>query len=232
MSLSLGNVSTILTQYENEKIQHDIPRLLRTANAHKSSKMYASLHTRLQKLSDSVDEGFYIYEQAHKGYLERYVEEKTPSSESGNETSHETPVNGSDDISNENYASLRKRLLADGAATSLDQDKNATSEQMNNYHETFQEDLLSDLSELASSLKTSARNLSAKIIDDGTLVSETSENMMRSSTLMQSVGTNLNTYLGSKTGGKITIFFMIKTMAFVFVLFFVMVVLTKILPKM
>lgn len=251
MALTLSNVATIVSQYELElsdcsqsrspnsnpflekltlqKIQQDLPRLLRAANEYKSNKAYTLISKKLQQLSDSVDEGFYEQEQASKVFLDRYSK---PTEVSVPESTVSTPENETEQFSGENYASLRKRLLADGAATSLDNDANASSEKMNNYHETFQEDLLSDLTELASSLKNSARTLSAKIVDDANLVSETGENLMKSLTLMQSVGTNLNAYLTEKTGGKITIFFMIKTIAFAFVLFFLMVVLTKILPKM
>ncbi|OBA24222.1 hypothetical protein METBIDRAFT_35751 [Metschnikowia bicuspidata var. bicuspidata NRRL YB-4993] len=252
MHLTLGNFANIVSQYEHEldacaesrstnanpflqslilqKIQHDLPRLLRAVNDHKTTTAGQLLFTRLHELSDSVDEQLYEQKKADALFLDRYKTNTTvdPAADTIGPMPTDTPQPTDDD----NYASLRKRLLADGAATSLDNDANASNEQMNNYHETFQEDLLSDLTGLASTLKNSALSLSAKIADDAHLVSETGESMMRSLTLMLSVGTNLNAYFSEKTGGKITVFFMIKTMAFVFVLFFLMVVIAKILPKM
>ncbi|KAM9912868.1 hypothetical protein OXX69_002161 [Metschnikowia pulcherrima] len=253
MALTLGNVAIIVTQYEKEisecsmtqqsgsvqtnpflekltlqRIQQDLPRLLRAVNEHRSSKLYQSLKTKIQDLSDHLDECLYEVDSATSEFLKRYEKETIQASDSDALTTSEPEIN---DTQRENYASLRKRLLADGKTSLLDAE-NSSSEKMNDYHETIQEDLLGELGTLASALKSSARSLSAKIVDDANLVSETGENMMKNSTLMQSVGTNLNAYLSEKTGGKITIFFMIKTMAFVFVLFFIMVVLTKILPKM
>ncbi|KAM9907781.1 hypothetical protein OXX79_000768 [Metschnikowia pulcherrima] len=253
MALTLGNVAIIVTQYEKEisecsmaqqsgsvqtnpflekltlqRIQQDLPRLLRAVNEHRSSKLYQSLKFKIQDLSDHLDECLYEVDSATSESLKRYEKETIQASESDALTTSEPEI---DETKGENYASLRKRLLADGKTSLLDAE-NSSSEKMNDYHETIQEDLLGELGTLASALKSSARSLSAKIVDDANLVSETGENMMKNSTLMQSVGTNLNAYLSEKTGGKITIFFMIKTMAFVFVLFFIMVVLTKILPKM
>ncbi|KAM9935661.1 hypothetical protein OXX80_004765 [Metschnikowia pulcherrima] len=253
MALTLGNVAIIVTQYEKEisecsmaqqsgsvqtnpflekltlqRIQQDLPRLLRAVNEHRSSKLYQSLKLKIQDLSNHLDECLYEVDSATSEFLKRYEKEPIQASDSDALMTSEPEI---DETQGENYASLRKRLLADGKTSLLDAE-NSSSEKMNDYHETIQEDLLGELGTLASALKSSARSLSAKIVDDANLVSETGENMMKNSTLMQSVGTNLNAYLSEKTGGKITIFFMIKTMAFVFVLFFIMVVLTKILPKM
>ncbi|QBM86315.1 unconventional SNARE protein 1 [Metschnikowia aff. pulcherrima] len=253
MALTLGNVAIIVTLYEKEisecsmtqqlgsvqtnpflekltlqKIQQDLPRLLRAVNEHRSSKLYQLLKSKIQDLLDHLDECLYEVDSATSEFLKRYEKETIQASDSDALTTSEPEV---DETKGENYASLRKRLLADGKTSLLDAE-NSSSEKMNDYHETIQEDLLGELGTLASALKSSARSLSAKIVDDANLVSETGENMMKNLTLMQSVGTNLNAYLSEKTGGKITIFFMIKTMAFVFVLFFIMVVLTKILPKM
>lgn len=230
MTQQLGSVQTnpFLEKLTLQKIQLDLPRLLRAVNEHRSSKLYQLLKSKIQDLLDHLDECLYEVDSATSEFLKRYEKETIQASDSDALTTSEPEV---DETKGENYASLRKRLLADGKTSLLDAE-NSSSEKMNDYHETIQEDLLGELGTLASALKSSARSLSAKIVDDANLVSETGENMMKNLTLMQSVGTNLNAYLSEKTGGKITIFFMIKTMAFVFVLFFIMVVLTKILPKM
>lgn len=204
------------------KIQTDLPLLLSALNNHKNSKMYNDAQTKLLDLSNQVDELLYSAVKRSNEFSDRYVSKETHQPE----VIEDSPLPATNE---EDLASLRKRLLQDGTSTSLD---NASTDQMNDYHETFQEDLLSDLGELASALKTSASTLSSKILDDSKLVSTTGENMERNLTLMLAVGTNLNGYLNEKTGGKISLFFLIKTMVFIFILTFFMIVLIKILPRM
>lgn len=103
---------------------------------------------------------------------------------------------------------------------------------MNNYHESFQEEILKDLSGLASALKNSTMSLSNRINDDAKIVDETGEKMMKTLSLMQTVGTNLNGYLNEKTGGKISLWFLAKTMVFIFVIFITSMILINFLPKM
>lgn len=241
MSLPPKAVRSIVSEYQNElnqldstrlnpfllqltvqKIQTDLPLLLQGLNQHKNSKNYHDAYAELQNLSYIVDEHTHKTAKLMEKYSKEYatlepVLEALPKL-------LPVPTSGDD------YASLRKRLLADGTSSSLD--NVATADQMNEYHETFQEDLMNDLSGLATALKNSAISLSSKIIDDSKILSTTNENMMKNLSLMQTVGANLNGYLDSKTGGKISIFFLIKTMAFIFFLTFAMIVLIKILPKM
>lgn len=205
------------------RIQSDLPLLLSALNKHKNSKVFKDAQAQLLDLSNLVDQLFYSSVKRVDEFTEQY------------ETKEEDSVEESEDITpqpvtqGEDIASLRKRLLQDGATTSLD---NASTDQMNNYHETFQEDIMGELGVLATALKTSAATLSSKILDDSKLVSTAGENMEKNSNLMLTVGTNLNGYLNEKTGGKISLFFLIKVMVFIFVLTFVMIVLIKILPKM
>lgn len=204
------------------KLQSDLPLLLRALNSHKNSKVFYTTHEQLLLLSNRIDELFYTTVKRTEKFNESFeVKQEVPAQEEIEDISPEPRT--------EDLASLRQRLLQDGATTSLD---NASTDQMNNYHETFQEDIMNDLGDLASALKTSAATLSSKILDDLKLVATAGENMEKNLTLMQSVGTNLNGYLNEKTGGKISLFFMIKVMVFIFVLTFCMIVITKILPKM
>lgn len=204
------------------KLQSDLPLLLRALSSHKNSKVYYSTHEQLLLLSNRIDELFYATVKRTEIFNERFEVKEVPVQDEIEDISPE-PVARTEDL-----ASLRQRLLQDGATTSLD---NASTDQMNNYHETFQEDIMNDLGDLATALKTSAATLSSKILDDLKLVATAGENMEKNLTLMQTVGTNLNGYLNEKTGGKISLFFMIKVMVFIFVLTFCMIVITKILPK-
>ncbi|SGZ50676.1 CIC11C00000000586 [Sungouiella intermedia] len=219
---SQGLLNPMLELLTLTKIQTDLPLLLNALNNHKNSKVYYDAQSQLLELSNQVDELFYTTVKKADDFSLRYVTEDLEI-EVIEEASPQPPTK------EEDLASLRNRLLKDGTSTSLD---NASTDQMNDYHETFQEDLLSDLGELASALKTSAATLSSKILDDSKLVSTAGENLEKNLTLMLSVGTNLNGYLNEKSGGKISLFFLIKTMAFIFILTFFMIVLIKILPKM
>lgn len=222
LAFSQGSLNPMLELLTLTKIQKDLPLLLSALNNHKNSKIYKDAQTKLLDLSNQLDELFYSTVRRADEFSNRYATYETEPEV----VEDVTPPPASKD---EDLASLRKRLLQDGASTSLD---NASTDQMNEYHETFQENLLSDLGELASALKTSASTLSSKILDDSKLVSTAGENLEKNLNLMLTVGTNLNGYLNEKTGGKISLFFLIKTMVFVFVLTFFMIVIIKVLPRM
>lgn len=248
MDSALKNVLTVASQYEADlnaldaarspntnpvvellalkRIQTDLPALLATVNLHRKSKTHLALDAQIRRLAARVDDLLHCNHVASAAFSARFAPRQPAQSQQPEVLPSPLPPSPKD-----NYSELRKRLLADGALTLFDEPQ-ASGAQLNDYHEGLQEELMDDLAGLASSLKSSAHTLSSKIASDAALVAETGENMARSLTLMQTVGSNLNSYLSEKSGGKITLFFMIKTMAFVFVLFFCMVVLTKILPKM
>lgn len=243
--LDLKSVVTIVAQYQNdlkddltqvqspllhklqlERIQADLPGLLHILKQHKSNKVYAKTLEQIYSLSNEISQLLYSNEIALSDWSSQFDHPSPPDS-----ASNEGPVSQTgNDEDDESYASLRKRLLADGSSsTKLD---NANHEQLNLYHESIQEELISELSDLTSNLKSSAMHLSSRISEDAKLVSETTEHMVKNLSLMQSVGVNLNNYLGAKSGGKISLFFMIKIMVFVFLLFFVMAFVANFLPKM
>lgn len=215
VSIASGR-SPLLNDLALKRIAGDLPLLLATLNANKNSKTYKPTHASVLSLASRVDELLFANS--------RLVVLPPPAEPVPTQLPAPEAVPQRD-----NYASLRKRLLADGASSSLD---DAPADKINEYHETFQQDLMGDLSELASALKESASSLSSKIVDDSKLVATTGENLMKSLTLMQTVGSNLNGYLSAKSGGKITVFFLIKTMAFIFALAFCTIVIIKILPRM
>lgn len=213
-----------LYQLTLRRISSDLPLLLNGLNRHKHSKSYSDAHRELLGLSNKVDQLLYQTSKLVENFSKNFAAESAPTS---------VPMSPKIDpvVSDvDDYASLRQRLLAQGTSTSLD--KEASLEKMNEYHETLQEELMSDLSGVVTALKDSAILLSSKIIDDSKILASTNENLLKSLSLMQTVGTSLNGYLNEKTGGKIGLLFIIKTMAFVFILTFVMIVLIKILPKM
>lgn len=242
--LDLKSVVTIVTQYQNdlkewqapgqspllyrlqlERIKADLPDLLLNLKQQKSNKLYAKTLEQIYSLSNEVSQSLFLNQDALSEWSSNFDQSASDA------VAKEEPVAQiSNEEDEESYASLRKRLLVNGSSsTKLD---NANHEQLNLYHESIQEELMSELSDLTSNLKSSAMHLSSRISEDAKLVSDTTEHMVKNLSLMQSVGVNLNNYLGAKSGGKISLFFMIKIMVFVFVLFFVMAFVASFLPKM
>lgn len=243
--LDLRSVGTIVAQYQHdlreqlapgqspllhrlqlERIHADLPNLLHNLKQHKSNKVYAKTLEQIYSLSDEVSQLLFLNQVAVSNWCSQYDRSSTPQAATSDET-HTQTSNEDDD---ESYASLRKRLLANGSSSA--KLESANHEQLNLYHESIQEELISELSDLTSNLKSSAMHLSSKISEDAKLVSQTTEHMVKNLSLMQSVGVNLNNYLGAKSGGKISFFFMIKVMVFVFLLFFIMAFIANFLPKM
>ncbi|CAK7897202.1 hypothetical protein CAAN1_27S00760 [[Candida] anglica] len=126
-------------------------------------------------------------------------------------------------LADDNLSSLRKRLLSTSNNHLLDKS--------NDYHDSIQEDILTELTGFAQTLKDSALRLSSKIVDDATVLEKTNENLLKNSDLMGIIDKNLNNYVLNKTGGKISFWFLIKVLLAVFALFFVMVLVIKIFPK-
>lgn len=217
-------VPPLLRKLQVERIRADLPILLHNLKHYKSHKAYSETLCQIQKLSYEVSKLLYQSDVLMDQWLLQFQQKETEITK----TLPKPQLEEKDD--EESYASLRKRLLADGPS-SLKLD-GASNEQLNSYHESVHEDLISELSDLTSTLKTSAMTLSSKITSDAKLVSDTTENMVKNLSLMQTVGVNLNNYLGAKSGGKISWFFMIKVIVFIFVLFFFMAFIAKFLPKM
>lgn len=213
-----------------QRIQADLPALLHGLKQHKGNKAYASTLEQIHLLSNQVSQLLFHNHAALSDWVSQFKKVQLSVDVPEEASSTEIRLPDTKEENEESYTSLRRRLLSDG--TSAIKLGHATNEELDLFHESIQEDLLSELSDLTSTLKTSAQNLSSKIMADATLVSETSELMAKNLSLMQSVGQNLNNYLGAKTGGRISLFFMIKVMVFVFVLFFSMAFIAKFLPKM
>lgn len=199
----------VITKFEIKKIKHDIIDLKIQLNHFKSNKKYSSINEKLSSLQLIVDQ------KSHK--LKKSIKEVTPEVTVQVET---TPV---PDTKESDYNELRQRLLS--SSTVLERSNN-------DYHENLQEEILLDLSNLASDLKNGAIQLSYKLIEDEKLMSKTQENLHSNENFMSIVGTNLNSYVMNKSGGKISFWFLVKTMLLIFVAFLMMIIIIKILPKM
>lgn len=229
-------VSPYVNQFKLNRISNDIPSIKIELNKYKSHKTYQDVSDKMLQLQNLLDEKTYV----NKKLISTWVLDNSIKSVNGNDDQDaDINLTNRDEAAElheeeDNLLSLRKRLLSGGTHTSLDDTSNNKSaiDKTNNYHESIQEDILNELTGFAANLKQSAVNLSTKLLDDNTILNKTSDNLMKNETLMQSVGNNLNNYVTNKSGGKISFWFLMKVLLGSFVLFFLMVVIIKIFPKM
>lgn len=206
------------------KIANDLTILLGDISKYKSNKNYAKLHTEINALIIKTNEKSFVNE----ANLRNFIAVNSPIESQKVEQVDESQLVPELEEDEENLSQLRSRLLSSNSYSNL----NKPIDNQNSYHESFQEELLSDLTDLASTLKSSALSFSSKILDDSNILSKTSENLHLNNNLMNLVGDNLNNYVSNKTGGKIGFWFILKVMVSVFLLFIVMILLIKVLPKM
>lgn len=226
----------IVKQLTTKKISNDLISIKQQLLTFPSHKHYNQVNDKLNHLQYITDISRYNLEKIHRqrqsknhvNPLALTHDDDTPSTtdstanstviESNPTATGSTTIHDSEDIT-----SLRKRLLSTSSIVPL--------QQVNNYHENIQQDLINDLSTLAGDLKLGAYNLSKKILDDNNLLSKTSDNLMKNNNLMDLVGDNLNSYVLNKSGGKILFWFLLKVLAFILTLFLVMIIIIKIFPK-
>lgn len=121
---------------------------------------------------------------------------------------------------------LRKRLLVGGESTKLDDNE------LNDYHDNVQHDLINELSDLTLTLRLGAVALSQKILgDDLTILNETNENLLKNLSTLRRIDNNLNKYLESKTGGKVGWIYMIKIAIIVAVVLVAALLMIALVPR-
>lgn len=223
-SIDSTQTSPFTNKLKLTKISNDLAILVANISHYRSNKNYAKLNTELNDLIIKTNEKTFV----NNVNLKTFISINTPVEALNVEQTQETAPEPELEEDEENLSQLRSRLLSSDGYSNL----NKPVDNQNSYHESFQEELLSDLTDLASTLKSSALSLSSKILDDSNILSKTSENLHLNNNLMNLVGDNLNNYVSNKTGGKISFWFILKVMVFVFVLFIVMILLIKVLPKM
>lgn len=137
------------------------------------------------------------------------------------------------ELPSDELASLRRRLLAGGRTDSLaGSDPSVSPLELNQHHELLQENILSELVDLTSSLKSLALNFSNSLLNqDMSLLNDTSEAMIKNTSLFKTIDQNLNQYLQNKTGGKISVMFLLKMVAALLLMFLAIVLLIKVVPQ-
>jgi SNARE protein 1 len=204
------------------RIKNDIIKIRKRVISH--TKSNPTLLATTDKLINLLDEKFYVNSRLVLTYDAQYSQPTPTTSRSV----LPTPEVASKD---DELTSLRQRLLSGGKHSQL-LDSTEPSADLNNYHESIQENILSELMGLTSSLKNSAITLSSKILnDDLHILNETNENIIKNSSLFKVIDTNLNHYLANKSGGKISIFFLLKAAVGIIIAFLIMILVVKIVPQ-
>ncbi|KAI5952926.1 hypothetical protein KGF57_004132 [Candida theae] len=237
--------SPYIAQYKLQILQSSLLQQLSLLDQFKKNKSYKELKLRVEQLLvDVIDEKLYVVHQL----IEWYNLANTPQRESTSDSIHDGSNSNSNSNSNsddavptttttfdndENLTELRNRLLSK-SKSKLDLDSTSPNDvdKLNTYHESIQDDILNELSQLTSTLKTSAMSLSSKILgDDLSILNETNENIIRNSNLFKVIDRNLNNYLESKTGNRISLWFLLKCVVGVIGVFLLMMLFIVIVPR-
>lgn len=228
---TVPSTSPLVTKLRLSKINDELKNL-RLAHINDQGKY----RQEIAPIQSILDERAFVNDQIIQLWIEQHTPKAATSLVDLNSVEDDDVDEDDDDVKEkklksdfsaadlENLTSLRKRLLTSNPNSMLDK--------TNDYHDSIQEDILLELSGFATSLKDSAMRLSSKIVEDATIVEKTNENLLKNSDLMGLIDKNLNNYVLNKTGGKISFWFLMKVLVGVFVLFFLMVALIKIFPKM
>jgi len=230
--------SPYIAQYKLQLLQTSLLQQSSSIDQFKSNKLYQKLKLRIDTLLvDVIDEKLYVVDQL----IEWYNIENTPRANStSKETREESPSNltsstgnGHGNVNDENLTELRNRLLSNSKSKfNLESASPNDVDKLNTYHESIQDDILNELSQLTSTLKTSAMSLSSKILgDDLSILNETNENIIRNSNLFKVIDRNLNSYLENKTGGRISLWFLLKCVVGVIGVFLLMMIFVVVVPR-
>lgn len=215
--LSQPQISPIVTKFKLDRIAGDLKRIRQDQRRPKDA---------VAEAQGLLDERTFVNSEqllrwTHK-WDEKVIQEVRADDDnvnSGPETRHIDELSGGESLNE-----LRQRLLSLKSTGLLDK--------TNEYHESVQDDILNELSGFAATLKESAMKLSGKIAEDTRVMNSTSENLTKNLGLMGVVDRSLNLYVMNKTGGKISFWFLMKVAFLLFFMFFIMVALVKIFPKM
>lgn len=220
-------LSPYVFKLELVTIRNDLLKLIRST---KSAK------PQLLQLLNTLDEKEYIVNKQWQQVQNDCLRQKEQHQESGDSTD----CQNEDDIDEivkpdekDSLTSLRQRLLSkDKSILDADESANSTA-RTNEYHESLQLDMFNELLDLALVLKSTTLNFSNTLMgEDKDMINQTTNQLNSNADAMHRVGSNLNNYVSNKLGGKISLFWMIKTALILFVVFVFILIVAKLLPRM
>ena len=242
---TIPKASPYITKFKLIQIKNSLTNLNNQfhANFTSSNKHYHNVKQTLDKLYiNEIDEKLYIvdkliiqYDQANSPTASNSGDDDNDQQKQKQEGEQNLQHGDSGVITNdEELSSLRQRLLSSSKLHQINQDNNNDGDttKLNEYHESIQDDIVNELSELTSTLKSKAIEFSSKLLNqDSDILQQTHDNLSINRTMFDTLNKNLNDYLLNKTGWSISIWTLIKFAVALIVIFVVMLLFIIIVPR-
>ncbi|CAX41197.1 conserved hypothetical protein [Candida dubliniensis CD36] len=242
---TIPKASPYITKFKLIQIKNSLTNLNNQfhANFTSSNKYYHNVKQTLDKLYiNEIDEKLYIvdkliiqYDQANSPTASNSGDDDNDQQKQKQEGEQNLQHGDSGVITNdEELSSLRQRLLSSSKLHQINQDNNNDGDttKLNEYHESIQDDIVNELSELTSTLKSKAIEFSSKLLNqDSDILQQTHDNLSINRTMFDTLNKNLNDYLLNKTGWSISIWTLIKFAVALIVIFVVMLLFIIIVPR-
>lgn len=242
---TIPKASPYITRFKLIQIKNSLTNLNNQfhANFTSSNKHYHNVKQTLDKLYiNEIDEKLYIvdkliiqYDQANSPTASNSGDDDNDQQKQKQEGEQNLQHGDSGVITNdEELSSLRQRLLSSSKLHQINQDNNNDGDttKLNEYHESIQDDIVNELSELTSTLKSKAIEFSSKLLNqDSDILQQTHDNLSINRTMFDTLNKNLNDYLLNKTGWSISIWTLIKFAVALIVIFVVMLLFIIIVPR-
>lgn len=239
---TIPKTSPYITRFKLLQIKNSLTNLNDQFHANFTSsnnKHYHNVKQTLDKLYiNEIDEKLYIVDKL----ITQYDDANSPTTLNGgdqqqqNQQGEQNLQRGDSGVitNDEELSSLRQRLLSSSKLHQINQDHTSESDstKLNEYHESIQDDIVNELSELTSTLKSKAIEFSNKLLNqDSDILQQTHDNLSINRTMFDTLNKNLNDYLLNKTGWSISIWTLLKFAVALIVIFVVMLLFIIIVPR-
>lgn len=239
---TIPKTSPYITRFKLLQIKNSLTNLNDQFHANFTSsnnKHYHNVKQTLDKLYiNEIDEKLYIVDKL----ITQYDDANSPTTLNGddqqqqNQQGEQNLQRGNSGVitNDEELSSLRQRLLSSSKLHQINQDNTSESDstKLNEYHESIQDDIVNELSELTSTLKSKAIEFSNKLLNqDSDILQQTHDNLSINRTMFDTLNKNLNDYLLNKTGWSISIWTLLKFAVALIVIFVVMLLFIIIVPR-
>lgn len=239
---TIPKTSPYITRFKLLQIKNSLTNLNDQFHANFTSsnnKHYHNVKQTLDKLYiNEIDEKLFIVDKL----ITQYDDANSPTTLNGgdqqqqNQQGEQNLQRGDSGVitNDEELSSLRQRLLSSSKLHQINQDHTSESDstKLNEYHESIQDDIVNELSELTSTLKSKAIEFSNKLLNqDSDILQQTHDNLSINRTMFDTLNKNLNDYLLNKTGWSISIWTLLKFAVALIVIFVVMLLFIIIVPR-
>lgn len=200
---TIPKTSPYITRFKLLQIKNSLTNLNDQFHANFTSsnnKHYHNVKQTLDKLYiNEIDEKLYIVDKL----ITQYDDANSPTTLNGddqqqqNQQGEQNLQRGNSGVitNDEELSSLRQRLLSSSKLHQINQDNTSESDstKLNEYHESIQDDIVNELSELTSTLKSKAIEFSNKLLNqDSDILQQTHDNLSINRTMFDTLNKNLN----------------------------------------